>query len=200
MHERYLTTLQHLAHPNALWNTIAPSNPNIGPCNTRSYSSSSFLTCGGGRRVKGKNGCYISPTLHYRWPPGTAAAATRMDSFTARLLPYYSAQSHFSFRVGQAPNDLSESIHDLLSPSVQLCPLETHDGTCLVMIVIVWEGNDPAKRMVRVRVTEPTSLPLRHQRDGQTNENSDGLYSYTFSLNMMPGMNCMVLLLPLQPQ
>jgi hypothetical protein len=84
-----------------------------------------------------KNGWYISPTLHYRWPPGIAAAATRMDSFTARLLPYNSAQSHFSFRVGKAPTDLSESIHDLLSPSVQLCPLETHDGTCLVMIVIV---------------------------------------------------------------
>jgi hypothetical protein len=43
-----------------------------------------------------------------------------------------------------------------------------------------------------VRVTEPTSLPLRHQRDGQTHENSDGVYSYTFLLNMMRGMNYIV--------
>jgi hypothetical protein len=111
-----------------------------------------------------------------------------MDSYTARLLPYNSVQSCFSFRVGQAPIDLSGSIHDLLSPSVQLCPLETHDGTCLVMIVVVWEGNDAAEAVLMVRVTEPTYLPHRYQRDRQTNENSD-VYSYTFSLNIVPGIN-----------
>jgi hypothetical protein len=115
-----------------------------------------------------------------------------MDTPTAQLSPYNSAQSHYSFCVGLAPTDLSESIHDLLSPSAPICPLETHDGTCLVMIVIIWEGNDPAERMVTVRVTKPTSLPFRHQRDGQTHENSDGVYSYIFSLNMMPGMNYIV--------
>jgi hypothetical protein len=60
------------------------------------------------------------------------------------------------------------------------------------MIVIIWEGTDPAERMLTVRVTEPTSLPLWHQRVRQTNEDSDDVYSYTFSLNMMPGMNHIV--------
>jgi hypothetical protein len=115
-----------------------------------------------------------------------------MDASTAQLSPYNSAQSNLSFCVELAATDLSRTNHDFSPPLMSICPLDTHDRNCLVMVVIIWEGNDPTERIVTVRVTEPTYLPPRLQRNGQPHEIRDGAYSYTFSLTLMPGMNHIV--------
>jgi hypothetical protein len=115
-----------------------------------------------------------------------------MDASTAQLSPYNSVQSNLSFCVELAATDLSRTNHDSSSPLMSICPLDTHDRNCLVMVVIIWEGNDPTERIVTVRVTEPAYLPSRLQRNGQPHEIRDGAYSYTFSLTLMPGMNHIV--------
>ncbi len=132
-----------------------------------------------------------SPTLHCRWPPGTTAAVIRMDAFTAQLSPYNSAQSNLSFCVELAATDPLRA-NDLSSPLMSICPFDAHDRTCLVMVIIIWEGDDSTERNITARVTEPTHLPSRSRRNGQSHENNTGTYSYTLSLNLMPGMNHIV--------
>jgi hypothetical protein len=115
-----------------------------------------------------------------------------MDAFTAQLSPYNSAQSNLSFCVELAATDPLRANHDPSSPLMSICPLDAHDRNCLVMVVIIWEGDDPTERVLTVRVTEPTYLPFRSRRNGQPHEISDGAYSYTLSLTLMPGMNHIV--------
>jgi hypothetical protein len=114
-----------------------------------------------------------------------------MDAFTAQLSPYNSAQSNLSFCVELAATDPLRA-NDPSSPLMSICPLDAHDRNCLVMVVIIWEGDDPTERVITVRVTEPTYLPSRSRKNGQPHEISDGAYSYTLSLTLMPGMNYIV--------
>jgi hypothetical protein len=130
-----------------------------------------------------------SPTLHSRWPPGTTAAVIRMDTVTAQLSSYNSAQSNLPFSVELAATDLLRA--DPLSPLVT-CPFDAHDRSCLAMVLILWEGNDSADGNVTVRITEAPYLPLQSRRNRQSHETNTGIYSYTLSLTLMPGVNHIV--------
>jgi hypothetical protein len=129
-----------------------------------------------------------SPTLHYRWPPGTTAAVIRIDNVTAQLSSYNSAQSNLPFSVETAAIDLLRA--DPSSPLT--CPFDAHDRSCLVMVLILWEGNESTDGNVIVRVTEAPYLPLQSRRNRQSHENNTGTYSYTLSMTLMPGMNHIV--------
>ena len=137
------------------------------------------------------NNSNSSPTLHSRWPPGTTAAVIRMDTLTAQLSSYNSAQSNLPFYVETAATD-PWRVDDPSSPLMSICPFDAHDRSCLVMVIILWEGDDSTKSNITVRVTEPTYLPSRSRRNGQSHEHNTGAYSYTFSLNLLPGMNHIV--------
>jgi hypothetical protein len=149
------------------------------------------LRGGGGMHKIQHKSHFPTPTLHCRWPPSTTAAVIRMDASTAQLSPYNSAQSNLPFCLELAATD-PLGVNDPSSLLTSLCPLDAHDSNCLVMVVIIWEGDDTTERVITVRVTEPTYLPVRSRRNRQSHEISNDAYSYTFSLTMMPGMNYIV--------